>query len=239
MSKIRLEDIKEELLINKWELVSTEYKNLESEMTFKCPEGHTVYSSWKKMRHRKECPICKNNIYKDQNTNIIPKKKNITRFLALDQSTKLTGWSIYDGNELIKYGVFSTDLPDEIARDHEIKIWLISMINNWQPDFIGVEGIQYQQSFGVTTFETLARLQGIIMETLFELDIPYVICPTNTWRHHCGVKGKARVDKKRSMQLLVKDWFDISVSDDEADAIGIGKFLSDKNYKRVEIINWE
>jgi hypothetical protein len=30
------------------------------------------------------------------------------------------------------------------------------------------------------------------------------------------------------MQNLVKEWFDVSVTDDEADAIGIGKFLSDK-----------
>ena len=113
------------------------------------------------------------------------------------------------------------------------------MINNWKPDFVGIEGIQYQQNFGVTTFETLARLQGIIMETLYELNLPYVICPTNTWRHHCGVKGRTRVDKKKSMQLLVKEWFDVTITDDEADAIGIGKYISDVNFKKVEIINWE
>lgn len=240
MSKIKIEEIQDELEKEGWQLVSSEYKNLESEMVFKCPEGHSVYSSWKKMRQRKECPICKENIYKNQNTTIIPKKKEITRFLALDQSTNITGWSIYDGNELIKYGVFSTsDSNDEIVRDYEVRMWLINMVNNWKPDFVGIEGIQYQQNFGVTTFETLARLQGIIMETLYELNLPYVICPTNTWRHHCGVKGRTRVDKKKSMQLLVKEWFDITITDDEADAIGIGKYISDVNFKKVEIINWE
>ena len=240
MSKIKREEIQEELQKENWQLISNEYKNLDSEMIFKCPEGHTVYSSWKKMRQRKECPICKENIYKNQDTVIIPKKKDITRFLALDQSTNITGWSIYDGNELIKYGVFSTsESNDEIARDYEVRIWLINMINNWKPDFVGIEGIQYQQNFGVTTFETLARLQGIIMETLYELNLPYVVCPTNTWRHHCGVKGRTRVDKKKSMQLLVKEWFDITITDDEADAIGIGKYISDVNFKKVEIINWE
>lgn len=240
MSKIKIEEIQEELQKENWQLISNEYKNLDSEMIFKCPEGHTVYSSWKKMRQRKECPICKENIYKNQDTVIIPKKKDITRFLALDQSTNITGWSIYDGNELIKYGVFSTsESNDEIARDYEVRMWLINMINNWKPDFVGIEGIQYQQNFGVTTFETLARLQGIIMETLYELNLPYVVCPTNTWRHHCGVKGRTRVDKKKSMQLLVKEWFDITITDDEADAIGIGKYISDVNFKKVEIINWE
>jgi hypothetical protein len=41
------------------------------------------------------------------------------------------------------------------------------------------------------------------------------------------------------MQLLVKQWFDVTVSDDCADAIGIGKYVSDNYVKQTEIINWE
>ena len=69
--------------------------------------------------------------------------------------------------------------------------------------------------------------------------MPYKICPTATWRSHCGVKGRSRVDKKRSMKELVKKWFDVQITDDEADAIGIGKYLSDTSSPVVEIINWE
>ena len=75
MSKIKYEDIKKEVKQIGWELISESYKNLDDEMIFKCPEGHTVYSSWKKMRARPECPICKNNQYKELNTKIIPKVK--------------------------------------------------------------------------------------------------------------------------------------------------------------------
>ena len=92
---------------------------------------------------------------------------------------------------------------------------------------------------GVTTFETLARLQGILMEACFDLGVPFKIAPTNTWRAHCGVKGRSRSDKKRSMRQLVKEWFDISVTEDEADAVGIGKYISETCYKKVEVINWE
>lgn len=92
---------------------------------------------------------------------------------------------------------------------------------------------------GVTVFETLARLQGILMETCFELEIPYKICPTNTWRAHCGVKGVSRSDKKKSMQLLVKKWYDVSVSNDEADAIGIGKYVTDTAGAALVVENWE
>ena len=72
------------------------------------------------------------------------------------------------------------------------------------------------------------------METLFWEKIPYKVCPTNTWRSHCGVKGKTRVDKKRSMQNIVKKEFDVSVSDDEADAIGIGYAYTRTNLNRLE-----
>lgn len=239
MSKIKIEDIKEELSKDNWELISEEYQNLDSELVFKCSEGHTVFAPWKKLRTKRECPICKHNTLKEQDLKIIPKKKGTKRIMALDQSTRITGWSIYDSGELIKYGTFITDYDDEIQRDHTIKMWLINMINIWKPEYVGLEGIQYQQNMGVTTFETLARLQGILMETLLELDIPYSICPTNSWRAHCQVKGKTRIDKKRSMQLLAKQWFDISVTDDEADAIGIGKYVAEVLNKKVEIFNWE
>ena len=116
------------------------------------------------------------------------------------------------------------------------------MIENWQPDCIALEGIQFQeessgQKMSVTVFQALARLQGILMETCFDRKIKYVVCPTNTWRHHCGVKGRTRADKKRSMQLLAKKWYDITVSDDEADAIGIGKYAA--SLGSVKMISWE
>ena len=157
----------------------------------------------------------------------------------LFRSTHNTGWAIFDGDQLIKYGIFETSTEKEIERFHQVKEWLISMIENWKPDIVGIEGIQYQKNFGVTTFQTLARLQGILMELCFEMKIPFEICPTNTWRSHCGVKGQSRSDKKASMQRLIKDWFDISLSDDAADAIGIGKYVAETHKKRTEIVNWE
>ena len=234
-----IEDVKKGLENTGWKVISDKYISLDSELIFECEEGHKVYSTWKKIRTRRECPICKENKYKEQDFKIVPKEKGIRRTLALDQSTRINGWSIYDGNKLIKYGIFTVNFDDEIERDNNIKNWLVNMIYNWNPDYVGLEGIQYQQNMGVTTFETLARLQGILMNTLFEMNIPYSVCPTNTWRHYCGVKGRTRTDKKRSMQILVKQWFDISVTDDEADAIGIGKYVAENLNKQITVYDWE
>lgn len=239
MSKISIDLIKEELKDTGWQILSEEYKNLDSELIFLCPEGHRVYNSWKKVRTKRECPVCKQNCFKEQEQKIINKKSNEKRILALDQATYISGWSVFSNGELLRYGTFETKLEDEIARDNTIKNWLINMVQNWQPDIVAIEGIQYQQNEGVTTFEKLARLQGILMECIYELGLPYQVCHTQVWRAHCGVKGKTRADKKKSMQLIVKEKFDISVSNDCADAIGIGIYVADTHFKKPIIENWE
>ena len=61
MAKIYLKDVQEELEPLGWKVISTEYKSLDTEMSFECPEGHQVVSTWKRLRGKHECPICKSN----------------------------------------------------------------------------------------------------------------------------------------------------------------------------------
>ena len=243
MSKIKIDDIRKAAIEHDWILLSEEYKNLDSELIFRCDEGHKIYLPYKKIRDKWECPICKQNQYYNFSNEIIPKKKSIQRTIGLDQATHITGYSIFDDGELIYAGIFEAEAEDEISRDIEIKNWVIQLIQNWKPDIIAMEGIQLQQfnnkMIGVTTYQTLARLQGILMATCHEQKIEYVVVPPATWRAHCQVKGRTRADRKRSMQMKVKEWFDITVSDDVADAIGIGKYTNDKHRKKVEIFDWE
>lgn len=241
MAFINLTTIQEQLPEG-WKVISTQYKNLDTEMEFECAAGHKVFSTWKKMRSRAECPICKEKAPL-VDTTIIPKKKGVYRTIGIDQATHISGYSVYDGKELIKFGTFTVNETNEIERDNIIKMWLCSIINNWQPDVIGLEGIQLQQNaargIGVTTFETLARLQGILMEACYEQKVPFVICPTNTWRAHCKVKGQTREAKKNSMRQLAREWHDVNVSEDEADAIGIGKYVAETYALTHQLQSWE
>lgn len=244
MAKIRLEDIENELNAEGWVVISTEYTNLDTEMTFECPKGHRVFMPWKKLRGKHECPTCKQKQEFEQTTTVQPKPKGVKRTLALDQASKVTGYAIFDDTKLIKYGTFTTTAADDIERFAMVRAWLLSMISSWRPDYIGIEGIQFQeegsgQKMGVTVFQTLARLQGILMMACHDEKVPFEICPTNTWRHSCGVKGKTRTDKKRSTQLLVEQWYGIKVSEDEADAICIGRHLVTFIQKNTEMTNWE
>ena len=243
MARITLDTINEELAPTGWKCISEEYKNLDSELQFNCEEGHLVCAPWKKIRKLQECPVCKRNKHKTNNALLVEsKKKGVKRVLALDQATHLSGWSIYDGQTLIRYGTFETNQKDEIQRISTIKNWFLSMLDNWKPDFVAIEGIQFQDEssgnkMGITVFQGLARLQGVLMETCYAQGVDYTVCPTNTWRNHCGVKGRYRADKKRSMQLIAKKWYDITLTDDEADAVGIGRYAADLN--KIEVTNWE
>lgn len=239
MARITIDQIQETLGPYGWKILSTEYKNLDSELVFECPEGHKVYNTWKKVRTQRECPVCNQNSFKKNDEPILQKKKEERRLLALDQATRITGWALFSNDSLIRFGAFETNSEKEIDRDIEVKNWLLNAINNWQVDFVALEGIQYEEKFGVTTFATLARLQGILMSLLTELGIPYSICHTATWRNYNAIKGKTRSDKKRSMQLRIKEWYDVTVTDDCADAIGIGKYALENCFNKPKIESWE
>lgn len=245
MSKIKLEEIKEELAKDGWLLISTEYKNLDGELIFECNEGHKVYSSWKEIRKKRECPVCKANQFNNIDTRPIKKPDGVIRVLALDQATRISGWAIYDNDIPISFSTFETNLTDEVARYNTIKNWLINMINRWQPDVVAIEDIQFQNIHNdndyivnTTTFKMLARLQGVLMDTVYSLGKELLIVHSATWRSYCNIKGRSRADKKKSTQLIMKDLYDITISEDEADALGLGKYASNEAKRNPVIEEW-
>ena len=243
MAKIKIEEIRKAAIDHNWTLISTEYINLDTELIFECDEGHRVHLPYRKVRDKWECPVCKQNKLKNNINNIIPKPKGVSRVLALDQATHLTGYAVFDNDQLVTSGIFQTELTDSIVRANAVKNWLISMVESWKPDVIGFEDIQLQQfngkNIGVTTYKILAELLGILIETCFENSWPYVVCAPATWRAYSGVKGRTRADKKKSMQKLIKEWFDITVTDDESDGIGIGKYIAEKRVRQTQVFDWE
>ena len=239
MARISIDEIQQVVSTDGWKLISDTYKNLDTNLEFQCAAGHTVLAPYKKIRDSRVCPICMRERLKSKEFHNTKKKKDEYRILAVDQATHVSGYAVFSNKDLIDYGTFKTTVEDQIERCIQVKQWMISLIDQYEIDFVGLEGIQYQTAAGVTTFEALARLQGILAATCVEEKIKYKIVNTNTWRDHCGVKGKTRPDKKRSMQRLVNEWFGINVKDDIADAIGIGKYFCDLQTPKVEIIDWE
>jgi len=84
MPRISIDTIKEEIQPDNWILVSETYKNLNTNLEFKCDKGHTVVAPWKKIRESRICPTCMRSSLKTKEFKNTKKKKNEYRILALD-----------------------------------------------------------------------------------------------------------------------------------------------------------
>lgn len=215
-----------------WKLISDVYKNLNTELEMECPYGHQqlkTYGEWRKH------PICEKCMagdpFKIKKNKVPIKKIDTQRIIALDAATNITGFAIFDDGELVSYGTYKTkpENPTE-ARINEVKKWLQTAIDNWEPDFVGVEQIQLQffnkTQAQVELYRVLANLQGVIIDTLFEACIDHDLVYATQWRKYCNVgDGSGRENKKKQAQMKVKDWYKQDCTQDEADAICIGKYF--------------
>ena len=87
----------------------------------------------------------------------------------------------------------------------------------------------------VETYRVLANLQGVILNTLFEIELPYELVYPSTWRKACGISegDLKREAKKKMAQEKVFSWYGLKCSQDEADAICIGKYFVLENNKKT------
>lgn len=227
MARITIEEVNEIRRASNWKVLTDEYTNLDTIMTFQCDEGHKVITTWRKARRSFDCPVCHNNEYKTvTNSDIKVKPKGVHRVLALDQSSQINGWSVYDDLELVNYGVYSCSMEKPIDRMVDISEWLTSMIYLWKPDEVGFEETNYNPKSNHNTFKLLSQVMGRLMLTAAQNECEVTTALISSWRAHWQIKGRSRADKKKSAQHRVKQEFDISVTDDEAEAICIGRYLA-------------
>ena len=147
--------------------------------------------------------------------------------LALDQSSRTTGWAVFKDGKLHDYGKFTFD--DEIVgvRLKKFRLKIEELIDTYFPDEVVFEDIQEQNN--ILTFKALAQVQGVLMELLTFLKIPYSTIMAVTWKSALGVKGKARAEQKRNAQQYVTNTYNVKATQDESDAICIGTAYIKKN----------
>lgn len=151
--------------------------------------------------------------------------------LALDQSTKNTGWCLISGGKILKYGLLTVDETLPILLRLQKMFYVIKkLIREIDPDFVVFEGTQYQNNAG--TFMNLSRLQGLIMSILFLKNIGFFAVEPTAWKAYCKISGRKREEQKINTKKFVADKYGLIVSEDEADAIGIATWatnnISDK-----------
>lgn len=148
--------------------------------------------------------------------------------IALDMSTKSTGYAIYKHNKLIQYNYITATSNDLFNR---IKV-MLNAINKLLEQHSDLEYVIMQQVrqegfINVKTYKALMYLQGciqmIIHEKFKHLQTDFLY--PSSWRKVCKIKQGRGVQRKQQKQLdiqWVKDNFNIEVNDDVADAIGLG-----------------
>lgn len=149
---------------------------------------------------------------------------NNFKILALDQATKITGYSIFTNGKLKKYGTLVVDVEEKnpIERMRQMDSELRKLIHKINPDYIVFENVQFQKNRG--TFKTLSQMQGILMGICFELNMGFTIIEPSAWKSFCGINGKNRKEQKKDTQRFVKEKYKLELDEDCSDAIGIGQW---------------
>ena len=148
----------------------------------------------------------------------------MTRILALDQASRVSGWSIFIDGKLEDWGHLNTDQEEVGERLVQIRDFIINKVKEWDIDTIAFEDIQLQSSVGnnVKTFKVLANVYGVVLETAVELKKNFIIVPSTVWKSKLQIKGRTRPEQKRNAQTYVTTQYNIKATQDECDAICIG-----------------
>lgn len=162
--------------------------------------------------------------------NISTKDKVI---LALDPSTKSTGWSIFTNNSLTAYGVITAGSSNLFHRIDKIIEELNEIISKYNPAEVAMEDVIPEDvKHNNNVFNALKYLQGYILHTLDDNKITeYKFYTASEWRSKCGIgtgPGIKRGTLKPQDIAFVKKYYNINVNDDIADAICIGHAYTHK-----------
>ena len=148
------------------------------------------------------------------------------RLLALDQSSRVSGYAIFYDGKLEDYGKFELTDNDLGMRLLKIRQKVDELIDKYNINEVVLEDIQLQNnvSNNVQTFKALAEVFGVVYELITEKDIKSSAVLSTVWKSALGVKGRTRPEQKRNAQAFVTSTYGIKATQDESDAICIGTY---------------
>lgn len=156
--------------------------------------------------------------------------------LALDQSSRTSGYAIFRDGQLYSHGTFTVTDSDIGDRLYKIRSKVLELIEDFDIDEVVLEDIYMdgQRVNNVNTFKVLAEVFGVIYELLVELQLPRTAVLASTWKSTCEIKGKTRPEQKRNAQQYVLNTYKVKATQDACDAICIGTHIIKQNET-----NWE
>ena len=159
--------------------------------------------------------------------------------LALDQSSRITGWAIFKDNELKDYGKITLEDENIGIRLNKLRDKLTQLILDNDVDEVAFEDIYMdgQRVNNVSTFKVLAEVFGVCWELFTDMELPNTPVLAGTWKSTLGIRGKTRPEQKRNAQRYVIEHYNVAPTQDECDAICIG--IHTLKTKKNNNYNWE
>lgn len=146
--------------------------------------------------------------------------------LAIDASTKSSGFAVYENQELKHYGCITAGSTNVFKRIHKMVDELEKVLIEYKIDNVIIEDVTPQDVHeNIQVHKTLTYLQGYILEMLDNHNIRPKFYTASEWRKKCGIhtgRGIRRESLKPKDIQFVRSQFGIQANDDVADAICIG-----------------
>lgn len=148
------------------------------------------------------------------------------KVLALDLSTKSTGYAVFEDKILTNHGCLVSTHDNALDRIEEIITQLKIAVDLSTIDKVIVEDpIPAEVGHNQNVYKKLIYMQGAVALTLNQFGISLEFYTSSEWRKKCGIqtgRGIRRDTLKAADIAFVKRTYNLDVNDDEADAIGIG-----------------
>lgn len=148
------------------------------------------------------------------------------KILSFDQSTRVSGWSLFENNKYVCSGVvdMSKSELDTAERSFEMAKSLWKIIKKYKPDRLILEETSQQSNAKVLI--VLSRLQGMIIGYAEAHGVNvHILLPTQ-WRKQLGFSQGSKVKRaelKEQSANYIKENYGFNLSEDENEAICINE----------------
>lgn len=148
------------------------------------------------------------------------------KVLALDLSTKNTGWAVFEDKKLIDSGCIAATSTNVLNRISKITEELRIIYDRFNPDEIIVEEVLPEDvKHNQQVFKALMYMQASVALEFNKSGKKLNFYVASEWRKKCGIRtgrGVTRDMVKAADIKFVKDNYGIDANDDICDAICIG-----------------
>lgn len=169
----------------------------------------------------------------------------MSKVLALDASTRSTGFAIFKDKELLVCNCITASSTDLYKRIHKMTDSILTIVEQMNIDKIVMEEVIPDHSKNTNTFRALMYLQALIHIELHDKfpNVQIEMIYPSSWRSVCGIedgRSSKREQKKQKDIDFANKTYNLSLTNDDiADSVCIGHaYLHPKKEKDYTAAAW-